>query len=495
MESLPDRAGPTPADPVKPAELERVMGPFASFAISLATICILSGGITSFHVAFCGAGGAAVGLGWPLCGLFSLTVALTMGHVASAFPRAGGPYQWAALLGGRGWGWLTAWFGLAGLVTGVSAVNVGTCRFVVGALSHELEYHPESVHPFVLHVAVIVMTLSHALINHYGIRLTSWLTDAAGYLILVTAAALTAGLLWFGVVLGSGLCLGRLVTLQNFSGTAGGDVYPETASVWWLFLLGLLLPAYTITGIDAPAQTAEETLDPRRVVPRGIVRGVLVSGLAGWVLLCAVVLAAPDLAAAARAGEQSFLWIVRAVLPYALYVPLMLAVTAAMYLCGLATLTAASRLAFAFARDGGLPCSRLLRRIGTHHTPSAAIWTTGVVAALFAVGIAYETIAAVCAIYLYLAYVLPTGAGLWAYRRRWTRMGPWHLGRWYRPLAVVCVLGCIALIVIGLQPPNEIAVPVVGTTVVALLLLWVGYMRRHFPGPPPEVMRQIGSGD
>src|ERR1700686_5154318 len=73
----PDAPGPE-------QQLERVMGPFASFAISMATICILSGGITSFHVGLCSVGGASIGLGWPLGCLFSLTVALTMGQVASA---------------------------------------------------------------------------------------------------------------------------------------------------------------------------------------------------------------------------------------------------------------------------------------------------------------------------------------------------------------------------------------------------------------------------
>src|SRR5437870_4553630 len=93
------------------------IGAFTSFALSMSAICIVAGGITSFHVALCSAGGASIGLGWPLGCLFALVVALTMGQLASAFPRAGGPYEWALKLGGRGWGWLTACFGLAGLVT------------------------------------------------------------------------------------------------------------------------------------------------------------------------------------------------------------------------------------------------------------------------------------------------------------------------------------------------------------------------------------------
>jgi amino acid transporter len=74
-------------------ELARRMSGFSNFAISLSIICILAGGITSFHVGFNSAGGASLGLGWPLVCLFSLCVAATMGQVASAFPTAGGLYH------------------------------------------------------------------------------------------------------------------------------------------------------------------------------------------------------------------------------------------------------------------------------------------------------------------------------------------------------------------------------------------------------------------
>src|SRR3954463_11534264 len=114
-------------------ELARVLGGFSNFALSLSIICILAGGLTSFHVGFCSVGGAAVGLGWPLACLFSLCVAAAMGQVASAFPTAGGLYHWAGILGRRGWGWGTAWFNLVGLVTVLAAINVGTWQFTTGA--------------------------------------------------------------------------------------------------------------------------------------------------------------------------------------------------------------------------------------------------------------------------------------------------------------------------------------------------------------------------
>ena len=131
-------------------------------------------------------------------------------------------------------------------------------------------------------------------------------------------------------------------------------------------------------------------------------------------------------------------------------------------------------------------CAALAR---VYRTPAVAIWAVAGAAVLFTIYTpVYATITAVCTIFLYISYVLPTALGLLAYGRTWTMMGPWHLGRWYRPLAVVAVLGCVALIVIGMQPPNDQAFWVVGGTVLVLIVLWFGFVRRVFQGPPRGVL-------
>src|SRR5688572_28926867 len=106
-------------------ELLRRMSGFSNFAISFSIICILAGGITSFQLGLSAVGGAAAGVIWPLGMLFSLMVACCMAQVASAFPTAGALYHWSSILGGRGWGWATAWFNLLGLIFVTAAVNVG----------------------------------------------------------------------------------------------------------------------------------------------------------------------------------------------------------------------------------------------------------------------------------------------------------------------------------------------------------------------------------
>ena len=78
-------------------------------------------------------------------------------------------------------------------------------------------------------------------------------------------------------------------------------------------------------------------------------------------MLAAVVLAVPDLDVAAARGEYAFAWIMGAVLPGRLALVLNVGIVLAQYVCGLAALTSASRMAFAFARDGGLPGSRAWR--------------------------------------------------------------------------------------------------------------------------------------
>ncbi len=110
-------------------DLKRAISGFSNFALSFSIICILAGGVTSFHLALCGAGPAAIVLGWPIVCLIVLAVGFTMAEIASAFPTAGGLYHWASILGGKGWGWGVAWFNILGLVAALAAIDFGVWTF------------------------------------------------------------------------------------------------------------------------------------------------------------------------------------------------------------------------------------------------------------------------------------------------------------------------------------------------------------------------------
>lgn len=464
-------------------ELLRRMNGFSNFAISFSIICILAGAITSLQLGISAVGGAAAGIVWPVGVAFCLLVALPMAHIASAFPTAGGLYHWSSILGGKGWGWATAWLNLGGLVLVTAAVNVGAYHLFAGWIAPLLGLDPASLTVTHQIIGITLITISQALFNHLGIRAVTLLTDFSGYLIFAVAIALTVAMLAFA----PSHDFTRLFTFSNHSGASGGGVWPENGSLLALFLLSLMWPIYTITGYDASAHTSEETVDAARNVPKGILRSVALSGLFGWAMVSALVLAMPNLADAAAQGSGVFSWLMDQVIPGALGKVLWCGIVVANYLCGLACVTSTSRMVYAFSRDGGLPASRTLCRVSPKwKTPVAAIWTTAALAIAATLHTpAYSTLTTACVIFLYLSYVMPTLAGFFTYGKTWTKMGPFNLGpRLFKTLAVVTVLGVLLLGWIGVQPPNDKALTVLATSLPLLLLAWTLRLRKTFTGPP-----------
>ena len=460
-------------------ELARSMRGFQNFAISFSIICILSGGINSLGQGLSAVGGASIGIGWVVGCAVSFVFALGMAQIASAYPTAGGLYHWGALLGGRAVGWLTAWLNLFGLVTVLGAVNVGTYTFFIGAFGPSLGLVST---PGLQAGFVLALTLIQALVNHVGIRATARLTDLSGTLIFVVALALTAALLAYAPTWN----FSRLVTFKNYGGSAGGDVWPASSSMFRLFGLCLLLPIYTITGFDASAHTAEETEGAARAVPRGIVRSVLASTAFGWLMLSAFVLAIPDMDKAAASGWNVFFTTLEALLPSPLRHTLNAGILICQAICGLATVTSASRMIYAFARDGGLPASGVLKRVHPKHkTPVPAVWTAAVLAVAFTLYTpAYATIVSVTVIFLFLSYGIPVIAGLFTYGRTWTTMGPWDMGPAFRIVGVLVALALALIVYLGVQPPNQAALPVTGVFLAVTAIVWFGVERRRFKGPP-----------
>ena len=479
-------------------ELARRMSGFSNFAISFSIICILAGGITSFQAGFSGAGGASIGIGWPLSCALSLIVAASMGQIGSAYPTAGGLYHWSSILGGRGWGWATAWFNLLGLIFVVSSVDVGVWYLFVNLIgTNYLGMNAAAVIPdatktfgeqfasgayWVQAIAIVVIVGSQALFNHIGIRATTILTDFSGYLIFVVAIILTIAMIAYA----PSIDIGRLFTFTNNTGDVGGAVWPQTG-LFMAFLLGLLLPAYTVTGFDASAHTSEETRQAALNVPKGMLRSVFWSFLFGYIMICSFVLAMPNTADAAKQGGNVFYWLMGgSPMPGALKALLYIGIVISNYLCALAGLTSLSRMIFAFARDGGFPASKFLRFVSpAHRTPVNAIWIGALLALLSTIYTpAFLTLASGCAVFLYLSYAMPVAAGMLAEGKTWTTKGPFHLGGLSKLFGAITVIWAIVLYYIGVQPPNDDLLKYTGVLLVIMAILWFGVARQRFPGPP-----------
>jgi amino acid transporter len=442
-------------------QLLRDMGGFSSFALSFSVISILTGAVTLYSNGLAWGGPLVMTLGWPLVTVLTLAIAASLAELASAYPTAGALYHWSATLGGKGWGFATAWLNTIGQLAITAGVDYGLATFLAPML-----HLPDTAAVRLALCAALLV--SHATLNHVGVRVVSLLNSLSAWYHLAATIVLIAALAAFAPKQPASFLVARATDRPE--GYAYG------------FAIGLLQAAWTFTGYDASAHVTEETRDPTRNAPWGIFLSVAVSGVFGYLLLLVVTLAIGDLHGTLAAANPFV-----AVLEGALGTfgrALVWICMGAMWFCGLASVTSNSRMLFAFARDGGLPASRRLASVSTRwRTPHVAVWTSA--AAAFAIALwskALSAMTALSVIALYFSYAAPIALGLAARARR--RRGPWDLGRWSPATNAVALVWVVVIATIMVLPPNGLAGLTFLGCAVAIAAGWFGWMRTRFKGPP-----------
>lgn len=452
-------------------ELFRTMGGFSNFAISFSIISILTGAVTLYDHGLRWGGPAEMAFGWPLVSLFTLLVALSMGELAASYPTSGGTYHWSAILGGRSWGWFTAWFNIIGLIAAIAGIDYGCAQFLAPLLG----IPSDTRRVLLLYAAILV---SHGVINHYGIRLVAWLNDFSVTVHIVGVLAIVGALLFFA----------PKQPLSFFVRTISTTNTPY----WWGFIIGLLQAQWTLSGYDASAHVSEETVDPRHRVPWGMVMSVVVSAVVGYLLLFALTLSIREIPSVleARDLEGNPVPAVVAILQQSLghnAGTLMLALTTlAMWFCGLSTVTSNSRTVYAFCRDEGMPLSAVLRKVSVKHlTPSPAIWFS-VVAAFLALlySGAYSVVTSISTIGLYFSYAIPIYLKARTYRSDvWQPFPGWNLGRYSHLINLLAIGWTVFISIVLVLPPNELSGKTIGGVTLALAF-WYWLSERHrYRGP------------
>ena len=454
-------------------ELFRSMGGFSNFAISFSIISILTGAVTLFGYGLEMGGPLEMTLGWPLATVFTLVVAASMAELCSAYPTAGAMYHWAADLGGPAWGWYVAWLNIFGLIAAQAGINYSCAQFILPFLGA-----PSS--PLNLYLMFAFILLTQGLLNHYGVRLVAILNDLSVGVHIAGVAALVVALFLFAPKQ-------HISFLFEAVNSNGRSPY------WWAFILGLLQAQWTYTGFDASAHMAEETQDPRRRAPWGIVLSVGVSGIAGYLLILAVTLAIREIpqALGAKDAAGNPIPAVIAILQAGLgerFGSVMAALASmAMWFCGLSCITSASRALYSLARDHGTPAAGLLRKVNARFgTPGPSIWSVVLasLAAMLWTG-AVPIVTSLSTVALYIAYAAPIWLA-WRARRagsEWPRQAVWTLGR-YGPAFNICAVAYSAFIcVVLIMPPNELAGKTLAGLLGALTVLYAAIARRKYRGP------------
>ncbi len=468
-------------------ELFRTMGGFSNFAISFSIISILTGAVTLYGHGLKMGGPAEMAWGWPLVTLFTLAVVMSMAELASALPTSGAMYHWSCKLGGKGWGWFTAWFNIIGQVAAIAGIDYGCALFVTPLLGLQAT----TGNLLMVYAAIL---LSHAVINHFGIRLVAWLNDFSVTVHIVGVIVIVGALLLFAPKQPVSFFFARI--------TNNTEGWPY----WWAFIIGLLQAMWTFTGYDASASVSEETVDPRRRAPWGMVMAVVVSSIVGYLLLIALTLSIKDINGVLNADVPAVIAILVAALGERAGSLFSALAAMAMWFCGLSAVTWSSRVMWAFARDEGLPASNVWKRVShKHSTPVYAVWlcaAAAFLAVMYAVvtslrfgeqgiyfsesayGNNYAIVTSISTIGLYLSYIIPVYL---SWRTKGTpreiNRGPWHLGPYSTAINFVAILWVIFLSVI-LSLPDDIRAGKSIAAVTILLALWYGLReRRRFPGP------------
>ncbi len=485
-------------------ELKRGWSSFSNFAISFTIISVLAGPFTTFSQAWNNGGPIAISIAWPLVSILILAVGFSMAELASAYPTAGGIYYWAYRLGGVRWAWFTGWFNLLGLVAIVASVDYA-CAIFMNATFGLYGLHfilnfgtskPQDIlyHTFALFALILLL---HGLLNVFSSQLVSlfnrvsvwWHVIGVGVIIvlLIAVPAHHQSLAWV---------FGHRINNSGFS-----------HNMYWFYILpvGFLLTMYTFTGYDASAHLSEETRDASQAAAKGIWRSIFFSALVGWFVLLALLFAATHVGAINTAGGTAQSVLTTSLSTAAAKAVLVIS-TIGQFFCGMGCVTAASRMNYAFSRDGAVPGHRLWRKLNALRTPTwSVLFVTGAALVLTLPAIkgdkagtpvAFIAVTQLTTIGLYVAYTIPVFLR-WRMGDRF-EPGSWTLGRKYRWINLIAIFWVGLNVIIFSLPAVPAGVwfkhgftwsaanyaPLVTIVVLILVeLYWQVFAKRHFRGP------------
>jgi amino acid permease (GABA permease) len=482
-------------------ELRRRMGGFSNFAVSFTIISVLSGCLTAYGIAMANGGPVDMTWGWLLVGLMTLIVGLGMAEVCSAYPTAGGLYYWSAKLAkrnGAAWSWFTGWFNLLGQVAVTAGIDYGFSLFFNAFLNLTTGWAATPGHTLIIYAGILLV---HAALNIFGVRVVAFLSDVSVWWHILGVLLITIVLLAVPAHHASAsFVFTHLVNETGFHNS------------FYVFMIGLLLAQYTFTGYDASAHMTEETHNAAVAGPKGIVRSIWVSLIAGFILLVGITYAITNNYLSVQTSSTGVppvqIWI-DAIGRHGGEWLLVVAMVAQAY-CGMASVTANSRMIYAFSRDGGIPGSKFWHHVSPRtRTPDRAIYFAVVFAFILAIpslwsAVAYGAVISIAVIGLYIAYVIPT----FLRRMRGSEFepGPWNLGRWSAPIGwvgiiwvgIICILFCLPTASPITWHNFNYTIVAVGVVLAYAGIYWLVSARKWFTGPKvqgtPEELASIEKG-
>ncbi|KAK4399984.1 Amino-acid permease BAT1 [Sesamum angolense] len=410
-------------------ELKRDLSVLSNFAFSFSIISVLTGVTTLYNTGLTYGGPVSFVYGWLIAGCFTLLVGYSMAEICSSYPTSGGLYYWSAKLAGPHWApfasWITGWFNIVGQHGWEEWRGYEPSKYVVIAF-----------HGGILLVHAILNSLPISWLSFFGQLAAAW--NVLGVFVLMILIPLVA----------TEKASAKFV-FTHFNTDNGEGI----GSRLYIFVLGLLMSQYTLTGYDASAHMTEETKNADKNGPKGIISSIGISIIVGWGYILGITFAvtnipnllSPDNDAGGYAIAEIFYQAFKNRFGSGVGGIVCLGIVAvAIFFCGMSSITSNSRMAYAFSRDGAMPFSAFWHKVNKQEVPINAVWMSAAIAfcmALTSLGslVAFQAMVSVATIGLYIAYALPIFFRVTLARKSF-RPGPFNLGRYSVVVGWIAVL-------------------------------------------------------
>ncbi|RVX12720.1 Amino-acid permease BAT1 [Vitis vinifera] len=524
-------------------ELKRDLSVVSNFAFSFSIISVITGVTTLYNSGLTNGGPVVMVYGWLIAGGFSMLVGLSMAEICSSYPTSGGLYYWSAKLAGPSWApfasWMTGWFNIVGQWAVTTSIDFSLAQMIQviillstgganGGGYEASKYVVIAFHGGILLMHAILNSLPISVLSFFGQLAAAW--NIVGVFVLMILIPLVA----------TERASAKFVFTYFNTDSAEG-----INSKAYIFVLGLLMSQYTLTGYDASAHMVtriillvafsnkltafeiclalllsviylclarrqklnqpvslnllsqtEETKSADVNGPRGIISAIGISVIVGWGYIIGITFAVTDISYLLSSTNDAGGYAIAEVFYQAFKsrygsgvggIICLGVVAVAIFFCGWVQLLA--------TQDGAMPFSPLWHKVNSQEVPINAVWLSAAISfcmALTSLGslVAFQAMVSIATIGLYIAYALPIFFRVTLARKSFIP-GPFNLGRYGILVGWVAVLWVITISVLFSLP---VAYPITTETlnytpvaVGGLLFLavasWIISARHWFKGP------------
>ncbi|KAG0270804.1 hypothetical protein BGZ95_001511 [Linnemannia exigua] len=365
--------------------------------------------------------------------LITSTIALSLADIASGFPNVkGGLIEYSRRLAPprlrRISAWFVGWLHFAAFVTGSSSCAFSFALFTSAAIQIATGYAPQRWITVLIHI--IVSTLFGA-INAYNIKIDmiSVVWHVVGPIIVLltiaTANRNPPSATW---------------VFTHFENQTGWS------SSFYVTLVGLSQAAFTMTGYDAPIHTMYNVKNAAWKIPEGIFIGLLVSFTMGTLVIITLLYGINDLNAIVNptiSGVSSIEIFLHLIGHFGTTCIIIIFI-GTFFFCGQGVLKACSQVGQELAVSGAFPKSKYLAKLTPAGQPARMGWLSAGISC--AIGLLYlfnttalQALTSAVASELNLVYTVPIGLRLFYPNPTVFQPGPFSLGCFRRPIALIAI--------------------------------------------------------